>query len=159
MKLYIKQRIFSWTDSYDIYDENMNRKYTAKADFLALGHRIRIFDLYGCEVGHIEEKLLRLFAEFDVYIGGRWLGRIKKKFSLFIPKYDIDYNGWDIDGDFFGWNYQVRQPNGLVAATISKELLHLSDTYVIDIFDDSDEINVLLLVAAIDAANCSNNNS
>ena len=24
MRLIIKQRIFSWTDSYDIYDENMN---------------------------------------------------------------------------------------------------------------------------------------
>ena len=29
MKLYIKQRLFSWTDSFDIYDENMDKKYTA----------------------------------------------------------------------------------------------------------------------------------
>lgn len=159
MKLYIKQRLLSWTDSYDIYDENMNKKYTAKADFLALGHRIRIFDLYGGEVGYINEKLLRFFAEFDVYVGGRWLGRIKKKFSFLVPKYDIDYNGWSVDGDFFGWNYQVKRPNGLVAAHISKELFHLTDTYAIEVLDDSDEINVLLLVAAIDAANCRNNNA
>lgn len=159
MKLYIKQRLFSWTDSYDIYDENMNTKYTAKADFLALGHRIRIFDRYGGEVGYIQEKLFRIFAEFDVYIGGSCLGRIKKKFSLFAPKYDIDYNGWNVDGDFFGWDYQVRQPNGAAAAHISKELLHLTDTYAIDIFDESDEINVLMLVLAIDAANCSSNNN
>lgn len=159
MRLIIKQRIFSWTDSYDIYDENMNTKYTAKADFFALGHRIRIYDLYDREVGYINEKLLRLFAEFDVFIGGRRYGSIKKRFSLFTPKYDIDYNGWSVDGDFFGWNYQVRQPNGIVAATVSKELLHLTDTYVIDILNEADEIDVLMLVVAIDAANCSNNNA
>lgn len=159
MKLMIKQRLFSWTDSYDIYDENMNTKYTAKADLFTLGHRIRIFDRYGGEVGYIQEKLLRLFAEFDVYIGGRRYGSIKKKFSLFTPRYDIDYNGWSIDGDFLGWNYRVKQPGGFAAAHISKEFLHLTDTYVIDIFDDSDEINVLMLVLAIDAANCSNNNN
>ena len=32
MKLLIKQRVFSWTDSYDIYDENGNVKYFVKAD-------------------------------------------------------------------------------------------------------------------------------
>ena len=159
MKLYIKQRLFSWTDSFDIYDENMDKKYTAKADFLTIGHRIRVFYRFGGEIGYIQEKLLRIFAEFDVHIGGRYLGRIKRKMTFFIPKYDIDYNGWSIEGDFFGWNYSVRQPNGLVAANITRELFHLTDTYSIEIFDDSDEINVLMLVLAIDAANCSKNNS
>ena len=27
MKLLVKQRVFSWTDSYDVYDENENAKY------------------------------------------------------------------------------------------------------------------------------------
>ena len=27
MRLLIKQRVFSWTDSYDVYDENENPKY------------------------------------------------------------------------------------------------------------------------------------
>ena len=30
MKLLFKQRIFSWLDSYDIYDENENTVYTIK---------------------------------------------------------------------------------------------------------------------------------
>lgn len=157
MKLVIKQRIFSWTDSYDIYDENMNKKYTAKADFLALGHRIRFYDMHGFEIGCIEEKLLRLLAEFDVYIGGARYGTIKRQLSIFRPKYDIDYNGWSVTGNFFEWNYEVRSPSGLVVAYINKEIFNFSDTYVIDILNDSDEISVLLLVAAIDAANCSRN--
>ena len=30
MRLLIKQRVFSWTDSYDVYDENENAKYFVK---------------------------------------------------------------------------------------------------------------------------------
>lgn len=36
MKLLIKQRVFSWTDSYDIYDESGNVRYFVKAEFLSL---------------------------------------------------------------------------------------------------------------------------
>lgn len=40
--------------------------------------------------------------------------------------------------------------------TITKELFHWGDTYVIDFQNPEDEIPGLLLVIAIDAANCSN---
>lgn len=33
MKLLIKQRVFSWTDTYDIYDEDGNVRYFVKGDF------------------------------------------------------------------------------------------------------------------------------
>lgn len=33
MRLLIKQRVFSWTDSYDVYDENENPKYFVKRSF------------------------------------------------------------------------------------------------------------------------------
>lgn len=38
MRLLIKQRVFSWTDTYDVYDENENIRYFVKAEFLSLGH-------------------------------------------------------------------------------------------------------------------------
>ena len=37
---------------------------------------------------------------------------------------------------------------------ISKELFHWGDTYSIDIVNPEDEIPALMLVIAIDAANC-----
>ena len=41
---------------------------------------------------------------------------------------------------------------------ISKELFHWGDTYVIDIQNPEDEVMALMLVLAIDAANCTQNN-
>ncbi len=42
MRLLIKQRVFSWTDSYDVYDENENAKLLC---FLYL--RLKLTDRYG----------------------------------------------------------------------------------------------------------------
>ena len=39
MKLLIKQRVFSWSDTYDIYDENENPKYFVKGEILSLGQQ------------------------------------------------------------------------------------------------------------------------
>ena len=36
MKLLMKQRVFSWTDTYDVYDEAGNKKYFVKAELFRL---------------------------------------------------------------------------------------------------------------------------
>ena len=41
---------------------------------------------------------------------------------------------------------------------VSKELLHLTDTYVIDVYDDSNALAGLLIALAIDAEKCSDGN-
>lgn len=156
MKLLIKQRVFSWTDSYDIYDEYGNKKYFVKADFLSLTHRLRVYDAAGRELGVICQRLLAWTATFDIEMNGREIGCIRKRFTMFRPKYDVEYNGWYVEGDFFGWDYDVCGRNGTVVH-ISKELFHWGDTYVLDFTDPADELMGLLLVIAIDAANCTQN--
>ena len=48
MKLLFKQRLFSWFDSYDIYDEAGNTVYVVKGQF-SWGHKLAIYDAYGNE--------------------------------------------------------------------------------------------------------------
>ena len=156
MKLLIKQRVFSWTDTYDVYDEEGNTKYFVKAEFLALGHQIHVYDRYDNEVGMVKQKLLTFLPAFDLEIGGSPFGRIQKEFTFFTPRYELDYNGWRCEGDFMAWNYDVYSGCSAVVH-ISKELLHWGDTYVIDILNPQDEIMALMLAIAIDAANCTQN--
>lgn len=61
MKLLMKQRVFSWTDTYDVYDEVGNKKYFVKAELFRLGHQIHVFDVSGNEIGMIKQRLLRFF--------------------------------------------------------------------------------------------------
>lgn len=48
----------------------------------------------------------------------------------------------------------IYDENNQIIASITRELLHLSDHYVIDIENEEDVLYVLMLVVAIDAERC-----
>ena len=157
MQLRIRQRIFSWTDSYDVYDEEGQPRYSVKASLFSLTHQIRVFDIRtGLEVGAIRQRLVSLLPTFEIFIGGRIRGTIRRKFTLLTQDYQVDYQGWDVAGDFMGWEYQVMHGHRKIMS-ITKEFLRLSDTYVLEYGDIADEVPGLLLTIAIDAVNCSKN--
>ena len=154
MKLLFKQRFFSWFDSYDVYDEEGNTVFTVKGE-LSWGHLLRIYDALGGEVGYIKEKVFSWFPQFQMYLGDSYIGSIHKEFSFFKPKFNIDCNGWHIDGDWFEWDYRIMNSSGEHIATVSKEIWNWTDTYVIDVNDREDALCALMLVLAIDAEKCS----
>ena len=69
----------------------------------------------------------------------------------------LDCNGWEVQGNFWEWDYQVLDGSREVM-TVSKELFHWTDTYVLDIADPADALVCLMIVLAIDAEKCSRNN-
>ena len=154
MKLLFKQRLFSWFDSYDIYDEAGNTMFVVKGE-LSWGHLLRIYDANGRELGYIKEKILTWLPKFEMYIGDRYAGCISKEFTFFKPKFDIDYNGWHVEGDWFEWDYSILNSAGQGVAAVSKELWNWTDTYVIDVYNPNDALYALMLVLAIDAEKCS----
>ena len=93
MKLLFKQRLFSWFDSYDIYDEAGNTVYVVKGQ-LSWGHKLVIYDAYGNEVGMVVQKVLTFLPKFEIYKNGSYIGCLSKEFSFLTPHYNIDYNGW-----------------------------------------------------------------
>ena len=157
MKLLFKQRVFSWFDSYDIYDEAGKVLYVVRGQ-LAWGHLLKIFDATGNEVGTVKQKLFTWLPEFEIYSTNHYIGCIRKEFSWFKPKFYIDCNGWQVEGDWFEWDYRIVNPSGTVVATVSKELWNWSDTYTIDVHNADDALYALMLVLAIDAEKCSRNN-
>jgi len=156
MKLLFKQRFFSWFDSYDIYDESGTVVYTVKGE-LAWGHCLRIYDANGLSIGMVKERIFTFLTKFEIYLGENCVGCIEKEFSLFKPRFHIDYNGWNVEGNFFEWDYTIQDGRGYEVATVSKELFNWTDTYVIDVADPEDALSALMLVLAIDAEKCSRN--
>lgn len=156
MRMYFKQRLFSWFDSYDIYDEQGNTLYSVRGQ-LSWGHCLKIFDASENEVGTVKERIFTFLPKFEIYLGDNYLGCIKKELTFFKPQYDIDYNGWHIDGSFMEWDYNITDSYGYNVASISKEIMHLTDQYVIDVADEQDALIALMFVLAIDAEKCSRN--
>ncbi|MBQ7874064.1 MAG: LURP-one-related family protein [Oscillospiraceae bacterium] len=154
MKLLFKQRFFSWFDSFDIFDEDGNTVYTVEGQ-LSWGHCLKIFDTAGNEIGTVKEEIFTFLPKFEMYLGENYLGCISKEFTFFKPAFNIDCNGWHVEGDFFEWDYSIIGPQNETVATVSKELWNWTDTYVIDINDPRDAIETLMLVIAIEAEKCS----
>ena len=59
MKLLFRQRVFSWLDSYDVYDENGKKVYEVKGQ-IAWGHCQKIYDNNGKELGKIQEQKIAI---------------------------------------------------------------------------------------------------
>ena len=155
MRMLFKQRFFSWFDSYDIYDESGETLYTVKGE-LSWGHCLKIFDAHGSEIGVVKERVLTWLPKFEVYYQESYVGCISKEFSFLKPRYNIEFKGWEIEGDWLEWDYRILEDKKLVA-TVSKEVLRWTDTYVIDVNRDEDAIYALMFVLAIDAEKCSRN--
>jgi uncharacterized protein YxjI len=156
MRLLFKQRLFSWLDSYDVFDEEGNTVYTVKGQ-VSFGHCLKIYDNNGNEVGMVKEKVFTWLPKFQIYYRNHLIGSINKEFSFFRPRFNIDFNGWHIEGDWFQWEYNIVNTLGSTVATISKEIFKLTDTYVIDVLNENDALYALMLVIAIDAEKCSRN--
>ena len=150
MKLLFKQRAFSWFDSYDVYNEAGDTVFTVKGQ-LSWGKCLKIFDANENEVATVQQKLFSWFPTYEVYLGDNYAGCVRKEFSFFTPRFTIDYMGWDVEGDYFEWDYSIYDPSGNCKAVISKELFRWTDTYSIDVRDPDDALAALALVIAIDA--------
>lgn len=150
MKLLFKQRMFSWFDSYDIYDEAGDTVYTVKGQ-LSWGKCLKIFDRNENEVATVQQRLFSWLPTYEVYIGEEYVGCVKKEFSFFAPRFTIDFKGWDVEGNYFEWDYEIYDETGDFKATVSKELWNWTDTYSIDVRDSDDALAALALVIAIDA--------
>ena len=77
MKLLFKQRMFSWFDSYDIYNEAGDAVYEVKG-VLSWGHCLKIFGPDGAELGTVKEEVFSFLPRFALYVGGDAWDRSKK---------------------------------------------------------------------------------
>ena len=154
MKLLFKQRLFSWLDSYDIYGENGETLFTVEGK-LSWGHCLHILDAGGAHIGTIQEKVFTLLPQFELYVGEAYLGCIRKEFTLFTPRFTIDCNDWQVEGQWLEWDYAIDSPSRGHIASVSKDVFRMTDCYAIDVADPQDALGVLMVVLAIDAEKCS----
>ena len=158
MRLYMKEKVFSWNERFTIKDENGWDKYYVEGEFLTLGKKLHLLNAQGDEVAFICQQLFTLMPRYTVEIGGREVAEIRKEFTLFFQRYVIDGLGWEIEGSVWDHAYEIRK-NGRLIAAISKEWFTWGDSYMLDILDPADELVALAVVLTIDCvAEASRNN-
>lgn len=161
--LVIRQERHTWKDKLDVFDENQKIKYTVKGELTSIKHHRHIYDANDKELGLIKEKLISLRlpilkesnpVDFIFEIDGHKVGTVKSKWAFGRQNYEVDFNGWRIEGNIFKFEYKIYNGNEVIAQ-ISKKLFFLDDIYVINVPDPNNELVVLMLVISLDAANSS----
>ena len=161
LKLYIREKVFSWGDRFTVKDDAGRDKYVIQGEVFSWGKKLHVYDMLGKEVAFVKQEVWSFLPKFYVFCGGRQVAQIRKEFTFLFPKYSIDGLGWEINGSFWEHEYEILQ-GGRTIVTISKEWMTWGDSYELNIADPAHEIVALAVMLTIDcvreAANNANNN-
>lgn len=149
MKLYIKEKVFSWGDRFTVKDQYGDDKYTVEGEVFSWGKKLHVYNRLGREVALIKQELFSFLPRYHVFCEGRHVAEIKKEFTFLFPRYTIAGLGWEIDGSFMAHDYEITQ-NGRSIVSISKEWMTWGDSYELNIADPANEIVALAVVITID---------
>ncbi len=151
MKLYLKQKVFSWKDRSVVTDANGEPRYNVEGKVLSVGKKLTVTDPAGGEVAFIRQKVLSFMPRFFVEVNGTEVAEIVKKLSLFKPKYMVKGLDWSVSGDVFGHNYTIEDASGRTMVAIHKKWMSWGDSFELDISPEANVPVALGVVLAIDA--------
>lgn len=153
-RLIFKERPFTWFDTYDIYDARGIKAFFVKGQ-PALGHVLNIYDDRGLYVATVKEVILSFLPCYEIWVGEKRIGTVRREVSFLNPVYNIEFMGWRVEGDIFEWDYSIYDVRGSLIARIGKQVLNWTDTYFIDVPNPENALYVLAFTLAMDAEKCS----
>ena len=157
MKLYIKQKVFSWGDRFTVKDVEGNDRYYVEGEVFSWGKKLHVCDMSGNEVAFIQQKVFNFLPTYHVFVNGNQVAEIIKEFSFFKPYYSIHGPGWEATGRFLLHDYEITQGEFPVAS-IQKEWMTWGDCYELDVPNPNNEVLALAIVLTIDCVIDQSNN-
>ena len=108
MKLYIKQKVFSWGDKFTVKDEAGWDRYYVEGEIFTFGRKLHVHDMSGREVAFIKQEVWSWMPRYYVFCGDRQVAEIKKEFTFLFPKYNI--KAWVGRSTAASWLMTMKSP-------------------------------------------------
>jgi uncharacterized protein YxjI len=157
MRLYIKQKVFSWRDRFAVWDEQEQERWFAQGELFSWGRKLHICDAGGSEAAFIRQKLMSFLPRYFIKIGGN-VYTLAKEFTFFRPRYRLEGSPWTMSGNFLAHEYEVTDGTEYVMR-MSKHWFTWGDSYELDIPHPEDELLALCVALAVDCMNADANNA
>jgi uncharacterized protein YxjI len=151
MKLYMKQKVFSWADKFNVKDEDGNERYYVEGELFSWGKKLHIKNSNGQEVAFIRQKLMSWLPRYFVEINGVTVATVVKELTFFRPSYRVEGLPWTMKGNFWEHNY-VMYDNSREVMRLSKAWFTWEDSYELEIYDPENELLCLCVALAVDCA-------
>jgi len=148
VKLYIKQKVFSWRERFTVKDEAGADRYFVEGKLLTLARTLTVCDEQGRAVAQIHRKVFSWRPRYYLEIGGQTY-QLVRKLTFFRPSFYVEGLPWQMEGDFLGHDYAVTE--GLnVILRLSKYWFAWGDSYELDIADPANELLCLCIALGVD---------
>ena len=156
MKLYIKQKVFSFVDRFTIKDVDGTDAYTAVGKFLTIGKKLNIYEGTNTDIapaGRIEQRLMSFTTRFGIIVRDKHVTDMVRKITMFSNDYRLENLPWHLDGDFFAHDYSLMDGQNTIM-TLSRKWFTWGDSYELDIADNQDPLLCLSIALAVDCCLC-----
>lgn len=151
MRYFIKQKVFSLRDKFNITNEQQDTLYQVEGKLISITNKLFLTNPTGDLVLKAKKKLFRIFAEYNIESPeGNHLAKVKRRFSI-RPNFTVTANNrtLDVHGNFIAHSFNVSE-GGQEVVSIKKKLFSFGDSYVIDVHDTAQEELYLFIVIIID---------
>lgn len=157
-QLFIKQKVFSLSEKFTVKDEQERDQYFVEGSFFKIPKTFSILNTENQEIGMITKKTFSFLPTFFVEVDGREAVTIKKEFTFFKPRYAIEAEGIDVQGNWWEMSFDILRHEKVIGS-VSKQWLSWGDTYQVDILDETMEHLIISLVVAIDCVKADQSSS
>ncbi|MCR4839774.1 MAG: hypothetical protein K5897_12705 [Eubacterium sp.] len=160
-RLFIKAQDLEEYDTVKVFNDRGKQVYYTKDDFIATGHRIKIFMAETIsECAYVQEKYDRLGSKRFEFASRDKFGTIERDPMSRQQRYIVDFEeSWEIVGDAVMWNYIVyRGALPIMRVRCEKyiipgQALSMADTYILEFDNDSEILIGLTFALAVYALN------
>lgn len=149
MKYYLKQKVFSWKDRFTIKDASGRDVFFVEGELFSWGKKLHITDSEGQEVLFIQQKVFSWLPNFTLFMQGKEVARVRKELTFLRPRYVIDGLDWEVEGNVWAHDYEIRE-DGQLIASISKQWFSWGDSYELDLVDEAHALLALGIILTID---------
>ncbi len=151
MKLLLKEKVFSFRETFHVLDENGMPVYDVTGKAFSWGHQLTVSDRSGAELARIGQKLFSLTPRYEIDTAGGIPSDLRGHLTFLRPRYTLQTEGgdWEIHGNFLEHEYQMIRGNETVAS-VRKQWFTWGDTYLLEVPRESDAMTALAVMIAID---------
>ena len=148
MKLYIKQKAFSWRDRFAVKDEAGQDRWFAQGELFSWGRKLHVYDALGNEAAFIHRKLLSFLPRYYIEVGGHCYTLVKE-FALFRQRLHLEGLPWRMEGNYWAHEYTLHDGQSTIMR-LSKHWFTWGDSYELEIPRREHELLCLCVALAVD---------
>ena len=148
MKLYIKQKVFSWRDRFAVKDESGADRWFAQGEIFSWGRKLHVYNVSGQETAFIRQKMMSFLPRYFIEIGGS-VYTMKKELTFLRPRFSIEGLPWEMRGNAWAHEYELYDGAGTIMR-MSKHWFTWGDSYELDIPNPANETLCLCVALTVD---------